>query len=255
MKTPIENTQRELKSCYTKKTHSTNALLWEMSRLSTLEEGFVVRADFQTAGKGQIGNSWESEAGKNLLFSMILYPLRVPVENQFLLSQIVSLGIKKALDEYTDGITVKWPNDIYWNEKKLVGILIENSLQGNKIKAAVIGIGLNVNQKTFVSNAPNPVSLLQITGKRQNRKVLLDKIHRNIMELYAQLNLSEIRTAYAEALYRKDGFHTYSKETETFQAKIISVHPDGQLELETEAGERKGFYFKEVSFVLSPEVE
>lgn len=248
MKTTVENTTGVLKSYYCKETHSTNALLWEMSRLSTLEEGFVVRADFQTAGKGQIGNSWESEAGKNLLFSMILYPLRVSVENQFLLSQIVSLAIKKALDEYTDGTTVKWPNDIYWNEKKLAGILIENSLQGNKIKSAVIGIGLNVNQKTFVSNAPNPVSLLQITGKRQNRKALLDKIHRNIMELYAELNLSEIRTAYAEALYRKDGFHTYSTETETFQARIISVHSDGQLELETKPGERKGFYFKEVRF-------
>lgn len=233
---------------YTKQTHSTNVLLWEMIREKSLPEGFVVQTDFQTAGKGQIGNSWESEAGRNLLFSMVLYPQRVTVDNQFLLSQLVSLGIKKALDEYTDGITVKWPNDIYWNDKKLVGILIENSLQGTKIKSSVIGIGLNVNQKVFVSNAPNPVSLLQITGKRQNRKLLLGKICRNIMELYAELNLSEIRTAYAEALYRKDGFHTYSTETETFQARIISVHSDGQLELETKLGERKGFYFKEVRF-------
>jgi len=240
---------------YTKQTHSTNVLLWEMIREKSLPEGFVVQTDFQTAGKGQVGNSWESEAGRNLLFSMVLYPQRVTVDNQFLLSQLVSLGIKEALDEYTDGITVKWPNDIYWNDKKLVGILIENSLQGTKIKSSVIGIGLNVNQKVFVSNAPNPVSLLQITGRRQNRKLLLTKIRQNIQKLYTELSVTKIRAEYAEALYRKDGFYAYRANDETFQAKIISVHPDGQLELETEAGERKGFYFKEVSFVLSPVVE
>lgn len=240
---------------YTKQTHSTNVLLWEMIREKSLPEGFVVQTDFQTAGKGQVGNSWESEAGRNLLFSMVLYPQRVTVDNQFLLSQLVSLGIKEALDEYTDGITVKWPNDIYWNDKKLVGILIENSLQGTKIKSSVIGIGLNVNQKVFVSNAPNPVSLLQITGRRQNRKLLLTKIRQNIQKLYTELSVTKIRAEYAEALYRKDGFYAYRANDETFQAKIISVHPDGQLELETEAGERKEFYFKEVSFVLSPVVE
>jgi len=240
---------------YTKQTHSTNVLLWEMIREKSLPEGFVVQTDFQTAGKGQVGNSWESEASRNLLFSMVLYPQRVTVDNQFLLSQLVSLGIKEALDEYTDGITVKWPNDIYWNDKKLVGILIENSLQGTKIKSSVIGIGLNVNQKVFVSNAPNPVSLLQITGRRQNRKLLLTKIRQNIQKLYTELSVTKIRAEYAEALYRKDGFYTYRANDEVFQAKIISVHPDGQLELETEAGERKEFYFKEVSFVLSPVVE
>ena len=240
---------------YTKQTHSTNVLLWEMIREKSLPEGFVVQTDFQTAGKGQVGNSWESEASRNLLFSMVLYPQRVTVDNQFLLSQLVSLGIKEALDEYTDGITVKWPNDIYWNDKKLVGILIENSLQGTKIKSSVIGIGLNVNQKVFVSNAPNPVSLLQITGRRQNRKLLLTKIRQNIQKLYTELSVTKIRAEYAEALYRKDGFYAYRANDETFQAKIISVHPDGQLELETEAGERKEFYFKEVSFVLSPVVE
>lgn len=235
-------------SFYIKQTNSTNALLWRMIREESLPEGFVVQTDFQTGGKGQIGNSWESEAGKNLLFSMVLYPYHIVPDQQFLLSQIVSLGIKKALDEYTEDITVKWPNDIYWNDKKLVGILIENSLQGNRIKSVVIGIGLNVNQLSFVSDAPNPVSLQQITGRRINRKLLLARICRNILELYAGLDIKKIRAAYAGSLYRKEGFYAYSTETETFQAKIIQVHLDGQLELETEAGERKGFYFKEVKF-------
>ena len=235
---------------YTKQTNSTNALLWELNRQQSLPEGFVVQAGFQTAGKGQVGNSWESEPGKNLLFSMVLYPAHIPVDRLFLISQVVSLAIKQTLDEYADGITVKWPNDIYWNDKKIVGILIENSLQNNKIKSVVIGVGLNVNQKVFVSNAPNPVSLLQITNKRQNRKMLLQKIQQNIMDLYKELNAENICSEYAKALYRKTGFYSFKANEETFLARIHSVHPDGQLELEAESGERKEFYFKEVQFLV-----
>jgi BirA family biotin operon repressor/biotin-[acetyl-CoA-carboxylase] ligase len=237
-------------SFYIKQTNSTNALLWEMIREKSLPEGFVVFTDFQSAGKGQPGNLWESESGKNLLFSMVLHPIHVPMDELFLLSQLVSIAIKNTLDKYVDNITVKWPNDIYWKDKKIAGILIENSLQGNKIKTVVIGIGLNVNQKEFESDAPNPVSLLQITCKRQNRKELLDKICGNILILYEKLNAEKIRSDYSEALFRKDGYHSFNADHEYFQAKIIEVNTDGQLELETLNGERKGYYFKEVSFVV-----
>jgi BirA family biotin operon repressor/biotin-[acetyl-CoA-carboxylase] ligase len=237
-------------SFYIKQTHSTNALLWEMIREKQLPEGFVVFTDFQTAGKGQPGNSWESEDAKNLLFSIVLHPLHVPMDELFLLSQLVSIAIKKMLDQYVDNITVKWPNDIYWKDKKLAGILIENSLQGNKIKTVVIGVGLNVNQKDFISDAPNPVSLLQIKGKILDRKLLLNKICENILDLYKELNVIRIRFAYSEALYRNEDYHTFNADNESFQAKIIEVHPDGKLELETLNGERKGYYFKEVSFVI-----
>jgi len=161
------------KSLYVKQTESTNALCWDMNREKALPEGFVVYTDFQSAGKGQPGNSWESAEGKNLLFSMVLHPLHVPMNELFILSELVSVAIKRALDMYSPDITVKWPNDIYTGDKKLAGILIENSLQGTKIKTVVVGIGLNVNQKEFVSDAPNPVSLMQIIGKRQNRKEIL----------------------------------------------------------------------------------
>lgn len=230
-------------------TFSTNALLWEMVRKELLPEGFVLHTDFQTAGKGQIGNSWESERGENLLFSMVLYPQRIPMDQLFLISQLVSVAIKNALDIITEGITVKWPNDIYWNDKKLAGILIENSFQANKVKT-VIGIGLNVNQNTFVSSAPNPVSLRQITGKTVDRTDLLENICRNIIDLYTELNVEDIHAKYAQMLFRKDGFHVYRSKNELFTARIIAVQPDGQLELETEAGERKGFYFKEVQFLM-----
>jgi BirA family biotin operon repressor/biotin-[acetyl-CoA-carboxylase] ligase len=230
-------------------TPSTNALLWEMLRAEQLPEGFVVHTDFQTAGKGQIGNSWESEAGRNLLFSILLYPQRVPMDELFLISQIVSLAICNALRKYTDGVTVKWPNDIYWENKKLAGILIENQFQANKVKT-IVGIGLNVNQQNFVSDAPNPVSLRQIIGKSVNRKQLLELICQNILEIYTELNVEKIRTEYARNLFRKDGFHEYESDNEHFSARIIAAQPDGQLCLETESGERKEFYFKEVQFVL-----
>jgi len=237
-------------SLFIKQTPSTNALLWEMIRGNKLTEGFVLQTDFQTAGKGQMGNAWESESGKNLLFSLVLYPEKVKPDEQFLISQLVSVAIKKTLDEYTDNITVKWPNDIYWNDKKIAGILIENSLQGNSIKIVVIGIGLNVNQKVFLSDAPNPVSLFQITGKSQVANSLLNDIRKNIMDLYFNLDANKIRDEYAEILYRKAGVHKFKEGDEIFQASIIAVHPDGQLELETENGERKRYYFKEVSFIV-----
>jgi len=234
---------------FIKETVSTNTLLWEMLRKESLPEGFVVQTDFQTAGKGQMGNSWESESGENLLFSMLLYPQRVPTDQLFLISQIVSIGLKKALDNYVDGITVKWPNDIYWNDKKLAGILIENSFQANKVKT-VVGIGLNVNQRKFVSNAPNPISLRQIVGKSINRAKLLEEICGNILDVYFKMSVAAIQDAYAQILFRKDGFFSYSSGNESFMARIVSVQPDGLLELETESGERNGFYFKEVKFVL-----
>ena len=236
---------------FVKQTPSTNTLLWDMIRENDLPEGFLVYTDFQTVGKGQTGNSWESESGKNLLFSMVLYPQQVKPDKQFLISQLVSVALKRTLDKYTDDITIKWPNDIYWKDKKLGGILIENSLQGSKIKFSVVGIGLNVNQTVFVSDAPNPVSLRQIIGKHQARQPLLKSIYRNIMDLYNELNYNTIQKEYAEMLYQKDGFHSFSADNETFQARIFAVYPDGKLELETANGEYRSFYFKEVSFVVN----
>ncbi len=238
------------KTLFLKQTPSTNELIWTMNRESPLEEGFVVFTDFQTSGKGQSGNTWESARGKNLLFSMVLHPVQIPMDKLFLISELVSIAIKRALEVYTSGITIKWPNDIYRNDQKVAGILIENSLQGNKIKTVVIGIGLNVNQKTFESDAPNPVSLLQIIGKSMNRKHLLNSVCRNIMELYEEFDIERIQTEYSKSLYRKEGFHTFQAESKLFRAKIINVHPDGKLELETEDGERSGYYFKEVQFII-----
>jgi len=234
-------------SFYIKRTNSTNDLLNEMSRQRDLPEGFVVYTDFQHSGRGQQGNSWESEAGKNLLFSILLYPKQIPIQQQFIISQIVSIGIKKALDKYAGNISVKWPNDIYWNDEKLAGILIENSLQGANIRNSIVGIGLNVNQTSF-EKAPNPVSLKQTTGKSIARKRLLKEIKESIFDIYRNWNAEQIHSEYRNMLYRNTGYFPYSAGNEKFEAKIIAIQPDGRLDLEDRAGKVRKFYFKEVRF-------
>ena len=133
--------------------NSTNAYIQSLSRDERLPEGSVVWADFQTAGRGQIGNVWESENGKNLTFSIVFYPSFLLAKHQFLISQIASLSVKETLDEFISGITVKWPNDVYWNDKKICGMLIENDLAGQYIYSSVIGIGININQAVFRGDA------------------------------------------------------------------------------------------------------
>jgi BirA family biotin operon repressor/biotin-[acetyl-CoA-carboxylase] ligase len=237
-------------SLFLPETGSTNDYLSALLKNNKLPEGFVVYTDYQTEGKGQKGNSWESENGENLLFSTLLYPAKIPLSEHFLVSQSASLGIKKALDELTGGITVKWPNDIFWKDKKLAGILIETALQGATFKSAVCGIGLNVNQVSFSKNAGNPVSLKQITGKNHSITNLLVKIREYILDIYKNEPAGNIRQAYFDSLYRKTGFHIFKDERETFEAQIADIHPDGQLELQTKSGEIRRYYFKEVAFVL-----
>lgn len=236
---------------YIPSTQSTNTLLKELLKTETLSEFFSVRTAFQTAGKGQTGNSWESERGKNLLFSMVLYPHHIAINNQFVISQIVSLGILNALKKYVDNIEIKWPNDIYYGNKKLGGILIENSLRGARIEYSIVGIGLNINQQLFKSNAPNPVSLIQLTGKKVNVKDLFSEIVSNICSSYTLADITNLKTEYFNCLYRKKGFYLYKNNlNEVFEAKLVKVESDGQLLLEDKEGKQSGYYFKEIEFIL-----
>ena len=140
-------------------TESTNSYLKKVVKEERPEEGTLVIADFQTGGRGQMGNSWFSSKGDNLLFSLLVYPAQVKANEQFIISRIASLAIKNTLDLFIDDIRIKWPNDIYWQDKKIAGILIENDLQGDVIDNSVIGIGLNINQEKFPAELPNLVSL------------------------------------------------------------------------------------------------
>jgi BirA family biotin operon repressor/biotin-[acetyl-CoA-carboxylase] ligase len=233
---------------------STNSLLKESAEKEKLEEGTTLIVANQTAGRGQQGNSWESEAGKNLTFSMIFYPDFLPFKRYFLLSKVVALGVKNTLDEYISGIEIKWPNDIYYQEKKIAGILIENDITGYVITRSVVGIGLNVNQEKFSEEIPNPVSLKNILGKEVDIDSLLEKITENIISCYKELkngNFETIASAYADALFRKSGFHTYADVQGVFKAKIDFVGDDGLINLTTEKGEKRSYAFKEVAFKMA----
>ena len=230
---------------------STNSYLKTLAKERILEEGTVVASINQTAGRGQRGNRWESEDGKNITCSILLYPTSLSMQRYFLLSEAIGLGVKETLDAYTDDISVKWPNDIYYKEQKIAGILIENELMGSIYSLSIVGIGLNVNQEQFLSDAPNPVSLKQITGKEWNTEILLKKLVRTVLVWYERLKNGEIERiigAYHEALYRKTGFHHYSDENGVFRARIDWVADDGFLHLITDEGEKRSYAFKTVSF-------
>lgn len=235
-------------------THSTNSYLRHMVDITRSQpEGTIVWANYQTAGRGQQGNSWESAPGENLLFTLLLRPNSIPARSQFIISQVVSLGILDVLNHLKEGFRVKWPNDIYFGNKKVAGILIENDLSGQTLYNSFIGIGLNVNQKKFESNAPNPVSLYQIIGKEIEREALLKQIIERIFYYYKLARDGEyafIRKAYMQLLYRNEGYHPFRDANRHFNARIKQIHPTGHLTLEDESGDEHHYDFKEVEFIL-----
>ena len=213
----------------------------------------VVTAEYQTAGRGQGVHTWESNRSENLLFSVLTHPVMVPVRSQFLLSEAGALALKEVLDGYTDGITLKWPNDIYWNDRKQSGTLIETSIGGGRIKNCVFGIGLNVNQKTFESDAPNPVSLAQILGHDIDREQLFKQIVAAFEKYYRMLENGQydaISALYHEALYRRQGFYMYEDGDGRFEGAIVEVGDDGLLVLRDRDGRFREYEFREVKFVL-----
>ena len=236
---------------FIEETDSTNKALRERMATGQVDEGSVVVAGFQTAGRGQVGNVWESEAGKNLTFSVVLYPETVPANRQFVLSQLAALSVKEVLDAYTDHITVKWPNDIYWKDKKICGMLIENDLCGKNIYATIIGIGINLNQLEFRSDAPNPVSLAQITGSVYDTDDVLDRFLSILYKWYLRLLKGEediLRNKYREALYRRDGYFPFSDDDGGFAARIYDIEPTGHLVLQLQDGNLRRYAFKEVRY-------
>lgn len=232
---------------------STNNYMKSLLLKQKVKEGTIISTDFQTGGRGQRGNGWLSEKGKNLLFSIVLYPDTVKANEQFVISQTVSLAVADFLRKYTDGITIKWPNDIYWQDKKVCGILIENTLEGDEIKESVCGIGINLNQESFDSSLPNPVSLKQITGEYYEQSIMLEEVRELLFSYYEQLRRGEMQIIaenYRDSLFRKTGYHLFNDNTNDFIARIKDVASDGTLVLQTENGNERRFAFKEVRYVL-----
>ncbi len=216
------------------------------------EEMIVAVADYQAAGKGQGTHTWESEKGKNLLFSIKVYPHWIPVRRQFVLSMAGALAVKDALDSYVENITLKWPNDVYWNDKKISGTLIENTIDSKGIKSCVFGIGLNVNQLVFHSDAPNPVSLAQILGHEVDRDEVLKKIldgFEKYYELLRRADYMDVSGIYHLSLYRRKGFHPYRDADGEFEGALVEVEDDGHLILHDRQGRIRSYSFGEISIV------
>ena len=232
----------EWKIVHIDETDSTNRWLREQGG----EENVVVWADYQTAGRGCGTNHWESERGKNLTFSMLLHPHDVPAQKQFHISMAISLALCKALGQHIGDLSIKWPNDIYWRDGKIGGILIEVTLQGNKVKDCIIGIGLNINQRVFRSDAPNPVSMWQICEQETDCEQLLQEILQAFQEYMGKSNKDE----YQSMLYRRKGFHPYADKDGAFMAEIIDVEDDGHLLLRDDNGQLRRYAFKEVTFII-----
>ena len=237
---------------------STNTYLRELNGGDPAYDYEVAVADFQTAGRGQKGNTWESEQGKNLLFSILAHPKGIKVQEQFYISEAIALAVSDAViavagPEYAADFSVKWSNDIYYKDFKMAGILIENTLQGSSILDTVVGVGLDVNQEVFVSDAPNPISLKNITGRDYDRDALLDDIIARFigyMELDTPSQRAGVDELYRNRLYRRQGYYTFRDENGVFEACIEGIRPDGCLMLQTRSGEHRTYEFKQVQFVL-----
>ncbi len=235
---------------------STNTYLQEYLHREKVEEGFVVSAIEQTAGRGHGRNSWESDPGKNLTFSLLLRPFFIPPENQFLLTQIISLAMVDLLLEILPKkkVTIKWPNDIYIGNKKVAGILIQNFIKGATIDYTIAGIGLNVNQEIFLSDALNPVSLIHFTQKPLVLADVLDRLLMQIKKVYEQSGSvtvrEEINKKYLSHLFRYQEMAAFKEKGVRFQASISGIGKFGQLILLHENGEEKSYSFKEVEFVI-----
>jgi len=235
-----------------RETDSTNHWLKEQSEKQPLDEGTTVIAKYQTAGKGQRGNHWESEAGKNITCSLVLYPDFLPIKQHFLLSEVVALGVKDAIEQYIQPVEIKWPNDMYYQNQKIAGILIENELTGQIIGKSIIGIGLNVNQEQFSDVTPNAISIKQILGEEINIDTFLEKLLIAILFRYNALKIGDtesIALDYHNSLYRKSGFYFFSDKNGPFKAEIERVADDGFIHLITEVGEKRSYAFKEVSYI------
>ncbi len=236
---------------YIEEVDSTNRFLRDYQ--SQGEEMTIVYTDFQTAGRGQGTNHWESERGKNITFSILTHPREVLVSKQFVLSMAGGMAVKDALDHYSAGFSVKWPNDIYWHDKKISGTLIETSVSGKCINDCIFGIGVNINQRQFLSDAPNPVSLYQITGRETDRMEILQLIVEHFddyLSMIAELGYEKVREKYLRVLYRKEGIHEYSDAGGRFFARLQTVEDDGHLVLERTDGRSQRYAFKEVQFIV-----
>lgn len=232
-------------------TTSTN----DLAREERYGHGDVICAERQTAGRGQRGHTWTSPEGVNLLFSVVLCPTFLPAGELFLLSQAVALALVDTLGTCGIDARIKWTNDIYVGDKKLVGILIEHSYSGPTLARTIAGIGINVNQRAFDPALPNPVSMAVASGRTFDRREVLESFHACCMGRYGQLVRGEkaaLQEEYRKRMYRLGETHPYRRPDGTLvEAVLEGVRPSGELILRHADGTRHAYLFREIEFVIA----
>ena len=274
---------------YIESTDSTNTRLKELiANGEWPETETYLRAGYQTAGRGQAGNGWESAPGENLLCSILL-PAR---KNLFELNVVAAVAVQRLVTnilhrvpdvnqqsvcggesggtkDFNDDVVVspcprlpnaiKWPNDIYWQDKKVAGILVENAIIGNEIKYSIAGIGLNVNQIEWQSDAPNPISLKQITGKTYDIEALMQQLYAEVQKALTE----DLWDYYKAHLYRREGYWPFVErevsvaptmnahaDANAFLAHIEDVLPTGELVLRDKNNQQRIYHFKQIRYMI-----
>lgn len=227
---------------------STNTLAEEMPQ-HELSDKQVILTYRQTQGRGQASNRWESAPGKNISMTVIFRPQRLEAGRQFAVSMVIALGCLDFLSRYVGDVTVKWPNDVYAGDRKISGILIEHRIGGAYVQSSLCGIGVNINQERFLSDAPNPVSLYQLIHHKLPLEETLKELLECIGHRYGQVGeYAALEADFRKHMYRASGLYDWEDEEGRFQAAVAGLDEYGQLVLEDTRGEKRVYAFKEVKY-------
>ena len=224
------------------------------ARDAKYRHGDIVWAEHQTAGRGQRGHKWLSPEGENLTFTMVVEPRFLPVGEQFLLCEALSLALTDTFAHYGIDTRIKWTNDIYAGDRKLEGVLIEHNCSGQMLSRSLLGIGINVNQTEFDPTLPNPVSMAQLTGRRYDRREVLETFERSMLARYGQLehgDRKDLQHDYRNRMYALGEMRPFRyPDGSLTRGAIQGVRPSGELILRHEDGSIRAYLFKEIEFVL-----
>jgi len=229
--------------------HSTNDHLAHLARESKEPEGSTLYTDQQTDGKGQRGNVWVSEQGKNILLSILLRPKFLALQRQHYLNLITGLALIDVLNQHMSNVSLKWPNDVYVGDKKIAGILIENNSRGNAIESSIIGVGLNVNQKGFI--LPKATSLFMETEREYDRDEIIESLLIQLEKWYLKLKAGQfdiILKAYHNVLMWRGEHRLFRAQDEEFYGEIVGIDINGKLAINHNE-QLRYFGIKEVEFV------
>jgi BirA family biotin operon repressor/biotin-[acetyl-CoA-carboxylase] ligase len=239
---------------YLDQVSSTNTYALDLISKINPPEGTCIYTDYQSAGRGQIGRFWHSSAAKNLLTSYIFYPNTLIAPDQFFLNMISGLAVRDVVALFCKHVKIKWPNDIYVSDKKIAGILVQNILRGNHIKATVIGIGLNVNEVSFPSEIPNPTSLILECGIQSQltdiRQLLSSKLEYYYLKLKAN-QLGWLTDQYVDCMYKRLEYSSFiNPEGSVFNGEILGVDTQGKLIIRDENNDTKAYGFREIGYLI-----